>query len=60
MRARRGCFDGQVPQALKASLPHDIHALVLRQFEEVQRTHDMIRTLRDRARAETKTKSDEG
>jgi uncharacterized protein (TIGR02284 family) len=47
-------------KALKANLPHDIHALVLRQFEEVQRNHDMIRSLRDQARAQNKLKSDEG
>lgn len=47
-------------KALKANLPHDIHALVQRQFEEVQCTHDMIRTMRDRARAQSKEKSDEG
>jgi uncharacterized protein (TIGR02284 family) len=47
-------------KALKANLPHDMHALVLRQFEEVQRNHDMIRTMRDKARAEYKEKSEEG
>jgi hypothetical protein len=47
-------------KALKANLPHDIHALVLRQFEEVRRDHDMIRSLRDQARARSKITSDEG
>ncbi|MBI5278139.1 MAG: PA2169 family four-helix-bundle protein [Burkholderiales bacterium] len=51
---------GRYRKALKANLPHDIHALVLRQFEEVQRNHDMIRSLRNQARAENKLKSDEG
>jgi len=46
-------------KALKQDLPHDIHAMVLRQFEGAQRNHDMIRTLRDRARAENKTKTDD-
>jgi uncharacterized protein (TIGR02284 family) len=47
-------------KALKANLPHDLHAMVLRQFEEVQRNHDMIRTLRDRARADNEQASKEG
>jgi uncharacterized protein (TIGR02284 family) len=47
-------------KALKANLPHDMHAVVLRQFEEVQRNHDMIRTMRDRARAQNKEESKEG
>jgi uncharacterized protein (TIGR02284 family) len=46
-------------KALQQNLPHDIHALVLRQFEEAQRNHDMIKTLRDRARAENKRKTDD-
>jgi uncharacterized protein (TIGR02284 family) len=41
-------------KALKQNLPHDIHAMVLRQFEGAQRNHDMVRTLRDRTRAEAK------
>lgn len=45
-------------KALKQNLPHDIHALVQRQFEGAQRNHDMIRMLRDRARAETRAKTD--
>jgi uncharacterized protein (TIGR02284 family) len=36
--------------ALKQNLPHDIHAMVQRQFEGAQRNHDMIKALRDRAR----------
>jgi uncharacterized protein (TIGR02284 family) len=46
-------------KALKQNLPHDVHALVQRQFEGAQRNHDMIKALRDRARAETKTKTDD-
>jgi uncharacterized protein (TIGR02284 family) len=46
-------------KALKRNLPHDLHAMVLRQFEEVQRNHDMIKTLRDQARAENKRKTDD-
>jgi uncharacterized protein (TIGR02284 family) len=45
-------------KALKQNLPHDIHAMVQRQFEGAQRNHDMIKALRDRAREETKTKTD--
>lgn len=45
-------------KALKQNLPHDIHALVQRQFEGAQRNHDMIKVLRDRARAETQAKTD--
>jgi uncharacterized protein (TIGR02284 family) len=46
-------------KALQQNLPHDIHAMVLRQFEEAQRNHDMIKTLRDQARAENKRKTDD-
>jgi uncharacterized protein (TIGR02284 family) len=46
-------------KALKQNLPHAIHAMVERQFEGVQRNHDMIRTLRDRTAAENKEKSDD-
>jgi uncharacterized protein (TIGR02284 family) len=46
-------------KALKQNLPPDIHAMVQRQFEGTQRNHDMIKALRDRARAETKTKTDD-
>lgn len=46
-------------KALKRNLPSDIHAMVLRQFEGTQRNHDMIKSLRDRARAETLTKTDD-
>jgi uncharacterized protein (TIGR02284 family) len=46
-------------KALRQNLPSDIHAMVLRQFEGVQRNHDMIKSLRDRARAETLTKTDD-
>ncbi len=45
-------------KALKQNLPHDMHAMVLRQFEGAQRNHDMIKALRDQARAETKAKTD--
>ncbi|HXD42262.1 MAG TPA: PA2169 family four-helix-bundle protein [Ramlibacter sp.] len=45
-------------KALKQNLPHDIHALVQRQFEGAQRNHDMIKTLRDRARADAGTMPD--
>ncbi len=44
-------------KALKQNLPHDIHAMVQRQFEGAQRNHDMIKTLRDEARAENRTKT---
>lgn len=37
----------------------DIHAIVARQFEGAQRNHDMIKALRDRARAESKAKTQE-
>lgn len=47
-------------KALKQNLPHDIHAIVQRQFEGAQRNHDMIKALRDRARAESKAKTDNG
>ncbi|HXE50768.1 MAG TPA: PA2169 family four-helix-bundle protein [Ramlibacter sp.] len=43
-------------KALKQNLPHDVHALVQRQFEGAQRNHDMIKALRDRARAESRMK----
>jgi hypothetical protein len=33
--------------------------MVQRQFEGAQRNHDMIKALRDRARAETKAKTDD-
>ena len=46
-------------KALKQNLPHDIHAMVQRQFEGVQRNHDMIKALRDEARAANRTKTDE-
>jgi uncharacterized protein (TIGR02284 family) len=46
-------------KALQRNLPHDVHAMVLRQFEETQRNHDMIKILRDRARAENKKKTDD-
>ena len=46
-------------KALKQNLPADVHAMVLRQFEGAQRNHDMIKSLRDRARAETLTKTDD-
>jgi uncharacterized protein (TIGR02284 family) len=45
-------------KALKQNLPQEIHAMVQRQFETAQRNHDMIKSLRDRARAETKAKTD--
>lgn len=45
-------------KALKQNLPHDIHAMVQRQFEGAQRNHDMVKVLRDRARAETQAKTD--
>jgi uncharacterized protein (TIGR02284 family) len=44
-------------KALKQNLPHDIHAMVQRQFEGAQRNHDMIKTLRDQARAEARAKT---
>lgn len=46
-------------KALKQNLPRGIHAMVLRQFEEAQRNHDMIKALRDQARAENKSKTDD-
>lgn len=46
-------------KALKQNLPHDIHAMVQRQYEGAQRNHDMIKALRDRVRAETQTKTDD-
>ncbi|HWP12413.1 MAG TPA: PA2169 family four-helix-bundle protein [Ramlibacter sp.] len=42
-------------KALTQNLPHDVHAMVLRQFETAQRNHDMIKTLRDRAETKAKT-----
>ncbi|NPC55480.1 PA2169 family four-helix-bundle protein [Caenimonas soli] len=36
-------------KALKQNLPPEIHAMVQRQFEDAQRNHDMIKSLRDRA-----------
>jgi uncharacterized protein (TIGR02284 family) len=45
-------------KALKQNLPHDVHALVLRQFEGAQRNHDMIRSLRDQARARTNAQTE--
>jgi len=45
-------------KALKQNLPAGLHAMVLRQFEGAQRNHDMIKLLRDRARAETQAKTD--
>lgn len=45
-------------KALKQDLPAGLHAMVLRQFEGAQRNHDMIKLLRDRARAETQAKTD--
>lgn len=49
---------GRYRKALKQDLPHDIHAMVQRQFEGTQRNHDMIKALRDEARAQTKAKTD--
>jgi uncharacterized protein (TIGR02284 family) len=46
-------------KALKQNLPHDVHAMVQRQFEGALRNHDMIKAMRDRARAETKEKTDD-
>jgi uncharacterized protein (TIGR02284 family) len=46
-------------KALKGNLPYDVHAMVLRQFEEAQRNHDMIKALRDRARAENQRETDD-
>ncbi len=46
---------GQYRKALKQNLPPEIHAMVLRQFERAQRNCDMIKTLRDRARAQATT-----
>jgi hypothetical protein len=34
--------------------------MVMRQFEGAQRNHDMIKILRDRARAQTQAKTDDG
>jgi uncharacterized protein (TIGR02284 family) len=45
-------------KALKQNLPHDIHAMVQRQFEGAQRNHDTIKSLRDRAHAQNQAKSD--
>lgn len=42
-------------EALQQNLPHDIHAMVQRQFEGAQRNHDMIKALRDRAETKMKT-----
>jgi uncharacterized protein (TIGR02284 family) len=38
-------------KALKQNMPPAIHAMVQRHFEGAQRNHDMIKSLRDRARA---------
>lgn len=46
-------------KALQQNLPHDIHAMVQRQFEGAQRNHDMIKSLRDRAHAQNQAKSDD-
>ena len=46
-------------KALKQDLPQDLHAMVQRQFEGAQRNHDMIRQLRDQARAQSQARSDE-
>ena len=46
-------------KALKQDLPHDIHAMVLRQFEGAQRNHDMIKSLRDREHARNQAKTDD-
>lgn len=40
-------------KALKQNLPPEIHATVQRQFEGAQRHHDLIKSLRDRARAQS-------
>ena len=47
-------------KALQENLPHELHALVQRQFEEVRQAHDEIRVLRDRARALGEARADEG
>ncbi len=44
-------------KALKQDLPAGVHAMVQQQFEGAQRNHDMIRTMRDRARATAQAKS---
>ena len=44
---------GRYRKALKQNLPPEIHAMVLRQFERAQRNCDMIKSMRDRARAQT-------
>jgi uncharacterized protein (TIGR02284 family) len=43
-------------EVLKQNLPHEIHAMVLRQYECTQRNHDRVKTLlaRERAHAEAK------
>ena len=46
-------------KALKQNLPHDIHAMVQRQFEGTLRNHDMIKSLRDRAHAQNQAKTDD-
>jgi uncharacterized protein (TIGR02284 family) len=38
-------------EALGRNLPHELHDEVQRQFEQAQRQHDHIESLRDRARA---------
>jgi uncharacterized protein (TIGR02284 family) len=47
-------------KALRQNLPQGIHEMVQRQFETAQRNHDMIKSLRDQARGETRQKSDDG
>lgn len=42
-------------KALKQNLPTEIHVLVQAQFELAQRNHDMIKSLRDRARGQAQT-----
>ena len=44
-------------KALKQNLPSEIHALVQRQFEGAQRNHDMIKSLRDGARAQAQAQT---
>lgn len=44
-------------KALKQNLPPPIHAMVQRQFEAAQRNHDMIKSLRDRARAQAQAQT---
>jgi uncharacterized protein (TIGR02284 family) len=44
-------------KALKQNLPVEIHAMVQRQFEWAQRNHDMLKSLRDRAKTQAQAQT---